>query len=250
MYKTHKIVLIPTDKKEFKKGQIILTLGPLINFKGEVLKHENTLYLSSNDSIDIVTHPLQPQHLYILSDEELKEGDWFIQYDSALAPNKITEYHLEIIKDGIHGKDWKKIIATTDRSLVVNVSKSLGVTRELPNIPLKFVKQYIEKYNQRKQIKKVLVEYVDDYSKNDQLIIMENEGIDIRSPYQKIKIHENNYVSVKPKKIKKYKRKEVIKIMKKFKEETELFSTSSIVKENKSVMTIEQIENKWIEENL
>lgn len=244
MYKTHKIVLIPTDNNtniHLKDGTLSTGILYLENFIGN--KHNSF-------------------HLYILSDEEITKGDWCICYESIGLHSEIKEYkilkcsksnhyrkgdqkHLHLFDNNNYEYSpdkCKKIIATTDRSLVVNVSKPLGVTRELPNIPLEFVEKYIEEYNKGNVITEVMVEHKFDYAEED----TECWGDEI----EKLKIDKNNQIIITTRTKDNWNRKEVIELMKKFKEETELFSTSSIVKENKSFMTIEQIENKWIEENL
>lgn len=89
------------------------------------------------------------QHLYIISNEEIKEGDWVINYYNVIA------------KWGGHGdlNGCKKIIASTD--------KSLGLSEPSQD----FLKLYIEEYNKSNQIKKVLVEYI----KLDNIYITQND---------------------------------------------------------------------------
>ena len=88
------------------------------------------------------------QHLYITSDEEIKEGDWYIfnvGYASGVKQadlDDIENIHLEI--------DPKKIIATTDTSL------------ELPQPSQQFIEKYIEEYNKGNIITEVLIE-VEEY---------------------------------------------------------------------------------------
>jgi hypothetical protein len=52
----------------------------------------------------------QNQHIYITSNEEIKEGDWVITYNGLLA-KVITEFEW-------HFKNSKKIILTTDQDLI------------------------------------------------------------------------------------------------------------------------------------
>jgi hypothetical protein len=79
-----------------------------------VLPTENSSRLSYNKDGVLELHRLQwrknTQHIYITSDEEIKEGDWFITIDT----------------NEIHKSDWikfyfdngKKIILTTDQDLI------------------------------------------------------------------------------------------------------------------------------------
>ena len=83
-------------------------------------------------------------HIYITSDEEIKEGDFVIK------PN--NEIHKMSSTDMIHyldsmSKATKRIIATSYESLFS------------PRIPKSFIKQFIEEYNEGNIITKVMVEY-------------------------------------------------------------------------------------------
>jgi hypothetical protein len=55
-----------------------------------------------------------PQHLYIISDEEIKEGDWFIYKNEIIHRDKgkIDSIWVDAVKNG------KKIILTTDQDLI------------------------------------------------------------------------------------------------------------------------------------
>ena len=103
-----------------------------------------TKYLMEHE--DYIGH-----HLYIISDDEIKEGDWFVNI------RKNTIHLCNGVNNNIcsgqnhgeyHGKfECKKIISTTDKSL------------ELPQPPQQFIEEYIEEYNQENIITDVLVEY-------------------------------------------------------------------------------------------
>lgn len=99
---------------------------------------------------------VKPQHLYILSDEEIKEGDWCIQ--GFLSPDEPFQVSEGNIKTAIASKA-KKIIATTDPNLFVNVKNHLtsseGLMVNVPQIP----KSFIEEYCKAGGIEDVLVEY-------------------------------------------------------------------------------------------
>ena len=61
------------------------------------------------------SHTRNTQHIYITSDEEIKEGDWIL--DNILVnknPIKVTK---ELLEDGFLKED-KKIILTTDQELI------------------------------------------------------------------------------------------------------------------------------------
>lgn len=89
-----------------------------------------------------------PHHLYIVNDDEIKEGEWFYSESS----NTITQnYKLFIGKNNIIA--CKKIIASTDKSL------------NLSTVSDYFIAYYIEAYNRAKPITDVLVEYENDILK-------------------------------------------------------------------------------------
>ena len=63
----------------------------------------------------------KPHHIYITSDEEIKEGDWYI--DTSVFKENIAIdrgiYQMKYFKWGIEGQgDCKKIILTTDQDLI------------------------------------------------------------------------------------------------------------------------------------
>ena len=77
----------------------------------DILGMSNTLQLFNN-LITFKTFERSTQHIYITSDEEIKEGDWFI----SLYSNSIQR---ELTLDWTLNKDaYKKIILTTDQYLI------------------------------------------------------------------------------------------------------------------------------------
>lgn len=99
----------------------------------------------------------QPQHLYILSDDEIKEGDWVLG-----GTNTIVQC---MYPENVVDRDVKKIIATTDVLGFVDkdLSKSMGgkVERRLPQPSQGFIQKYIDAYNNGKPIEKVIVDYAE-----------------------------------------------------------------------------------------
>jgi hypothetical protein len=99
------------------------------------------------------------QHLYLISDDEIKEGDWCYYKNGSL--EGIVQ-----IKDGAMPKTMirRKIIATTDESLgLVYDESTLPATKirdyYLPQIPESFIQAYIKAYNERSPITEIAVEY-------------------------------------------------------------------------------------------
>lgn len=135
------VVMLPTNKKHFNKGEIIL--NPFIN----------DLYIASMGCTCYDNEI--PQHLYITSDEEIKEGDWC--YNSKRKSIELGKYMIgtnEFIF-------CKKIIATTDISLQYAIDKS-PYNMEiygLPHLSQQFIEDYIKEYNKGNVITDVEVEY-------------------------------------------------------------------------------------------
>lgn len=120
------------------------------------------------------------QHLYFLSDEEIKDGDWFLTdirnrvsdnngipiWELKQCSKVSNEWIFCTDDDGLgYNPNWsKKIIATTDSSLRHFVDDSTynikgEVYKRLPQPSPEFIQAFIEAYNSGKPITKVLVEY-------------------------------------------------------------------------------------------
>ncbi len=129
------LIMLPTDKADgcLLKGYISLQRHPKQFFTQE--------YLQSSGRTS--------EHLYILSNDKIKEGDWFYCKQT----NTIQQCFSN--KKGILNEKYsfyKKIIATTDKSL------------NLPQIPEWFIEYLIEQYNKSNKITYVNVEYETDLS--------------------------------------------------------------------------------------
>ena len=147
MKKSAQVVMLPTNEKAVigfltQKGK---ERGHLVHFDRpmpNILDSEN-------------------QHLYFLSDEEIKEGDWYINTWGDGLPMLCQVNSKEEADDCNRLKHCcKKIIATTDKSLVI--TKDLGeISREdiLPQPSQSFIEKFVEEYNKGNIIKEVMVEY-------------------------------------------------------------------------------------------
>ena len=128
----------------------------------------NIAIMRSGNRLVFIKEPLDLnngfQHIYITSDEEIKEGDWC--YDPIIKKTFLLQ---SII--GIPNKVFK-IIATSDRSLKIKIPlenrTGLHVTKKLPNVSQDFIKAFVEsngkedwevEYQERQQF-----ESSDDYT--------------------------------------------------------------------------------------
>lgn len=141
------IIMLSTDKKAISNEFII---GKRVKANTEKPINELVYGFALSNII------FQRQHLYILSDDEIKEGDYvLIQLSeiNIIEIQKVKNYNNEnFIFDNNNQiyKDYcKKIIATTDTSL------------ELPQLPKEFIETYILSYNMGSMntITEIMVEY-------------------------------------------------------------------------------------------
>ena len=123
------------------------------------------------------------QHFYIVSNEKIKDEDWCIRIEDnkiiQCKPNKgksiatllgNSDYgDIEQLNKGGYrnGRAFKKIIATTDRSLLMEngyIKDPIGggakyLKTSLPQIPEYFINKFIERYNSGSPITEVTIEY-------------------------------------------------------------------------------------------
>ena len=101
------IHLIPTDKPS--NITIRKRTGELV-YDAEPFTH---------DEWDVISN----QNIYITSDEEIKEGDWFIALDGSNDIYKANKVWLDIIKE--NSNPSQKIILTTDQDLIKDDVQSI-----------------------------------------------------------------------------------------------------------------------------
>jgi hypothetical protein len=220
-YKKHKVVLLATKER-----------APIALGKNDLMVYDNYLHSTiQNKNDDFIN-----QHLYILSDEEIKEGDWAYAYEK-----KEICKHVSLKHFGIGDGAFLKIIATTDISLIKiqtvvdNKSLTISGNLELPQIPQLFIEEYVKSYNSGKPIEWVEVEYIIRDFDNKELVLK----IDAVDNLVFIKTAKDNYT-----------RKEVeMKCREAFKAGRmwgETFTSWFIPTE----IQHKEKEDKWIEQNL
>lgn len=170
-FKRTKVVMLPTNEKA-KKGDLLL--------------HKEVLMIAP---IPLGKNAL---HLYFLSDDEIKEGDWWID----LLENRIfqvTEEDVIVAKaDGLPHNEFKKIIATTDKSLVVSKDTGIvGIEYNLPQPSEGFIQKFVDSYNSSKPITEVNAEYEIDIMKAS------DPKFDLE-PFEKLKVDpKDNTITIK-----------------------------------------------------
>ena len=133
------------------------------------------------------------QHLYFLSSEEIKEGDWCfnIVNGKVLKADHDVNYEQDIVK---------KIIATTDSSLRIGKLEVGGKIEHLPQISQSFIEIFVEEYNKDNVITEVMIEYKEPYNKLVGSKIGSNIGhftLTEENKYR-LKINANNTINIKP----------------------------------------------------
>ena len=130
-FKRTKVVMLPTEKS----SDIILRT------RGNVI-HQRKYYGTAWEDMGDVY-----QHLYFLSDDEIKEGDWC--YD---------EYNKVVFQNNSSGTPGasKKIIATTDR---LEIPYQFDKWSIIPQPSEGFIQKFVDSYNSGNPITEVMVEY-------------------------------------------------------------------------------------------
>jgi hypothetical protein len=130
--------------------------------ESNIFLHENQL-LYRTDKIDKDFLKGKEHNLYVITDEGVKEGDFFY------TPKEVSTNGKELIeqlsKDCSTFEGCKKIIATTDKTLtdiipVIENSRIVNIFHKyLPSPSIEFVHEYIKSYNKNDKIVDVMVEY-------------------------------------------------------------------------------------------
>lgn len=133
-------------------------------------------------------------NLYIISNDEIKEGDW--KYNSKI--NCIVKHNRknkDLPDELKKPSSWcKKIIATTDNSLNTQVLNNN--TKEInlyPQPSQQFIEKYIESYNKDEVITDVLVEYEANY-----INWKHDDKIEALIDTLELKTDNLNTISIKP----------------------------------------------------
>ena len=187
-------------------------------------------------------------NLYIISDDEIKEGDWCLFNELEVVKCTYSKNGEFLFSGSLtsssnhHFSYFKKIITTTDTSLQwldeseINpeLARPNGLWKCLPQPSQQFIEKYIEEYNKGNIITDVLVEYetLKTTANNKHF----GEG-HIYSITNKLKInHKDNTITIKKLKDS-WNKEEIIKLIKSFANNYQYASNDIGY-------------NKWIEENL
>ena len=153
MKKTTRVVMLATEKA--------LVIGDLI-----IEVDRPNILVKYTGTASFMKTPI-PQELYLISDDEIKEGDWVVcdygneKYvvgkilrsappDAGAGPGWFVKYNITNEEQPWDEYALKKIVATTDNSINVNYP--------IAEIPESFIQAYIKAYNEGSPITEVAVE--------------------------------------------------------------------------------------------
>ena len=140
MLKKCKIIMLPTNQKT----KYLMVYSDVEKTKGKLI-----LNGLKNDEYK------EYQNIYIISDDKIKGSDYCYSYKT----NKIVKSTCDVSREANKNIGfWKKVIATTDKSL------SQTNRTEIPQPSEQFIQKYIEEYNRGNIITDVLVEYLENYT--------------------------------------------------------------------------------------
>lgn len=158
------VVMLPTT--EVSVGTIMKYIMKMPNHDTDIDPSVGKLIFNKNYKITEGNQYWEPQHLYILSNEAIKIGDWVIK-DKVLYQATIQD------ADDIA----PKVIACTDPKLhryfsPIKTNES-GVQYEtllnVPKLPSDFMAAYVKHYNANTPITRLLVEYVENTEESNRI---------------------------------------------------------------------------------
>lgn len=221
MWKKHKLILLPSEGKS------------IFGLLGKV----NKLHIYKNDEFNTLLDELaHPHHLYLLSDDEIKDKDWCILFDNfnnvMSNPQQYNKSKNHVLNNGL-----KKITATTNSSLRIKeiLDEEDTIHHFLPQFSKEFIEQFITEYNKGNVITDIMVECETNY------VEWKHSNKESLKETLKLKINsKDNTINIKPIKDS-WNREEVIKL---FKEH------NLNINKKHNLSFIQEFTDKWIKENL
>lgn len=200
MWKEVTIVMLPFNNEVNKLWQ------------GQIAMHHpgHKLFILDEDTFSRDDLICDPHHLYFVSDEEIKEGNWYF--------SKIHNKIFQSVHTDQYFENEFKVIASTDTSL------------NLPQPSKEWIEYFVSEWNKGNKIEKVMVEY-----EQEGYIIHKSFPANV-SPRFYLKINSDNTINIKP--IKDSWSREEVRIL------LADFALEHGTPSNRSAQT------KWIEEKL
>lgn len=142
MYKKAKLVMLPTNEKAGLGSIYKRIKDDEIGYIDE-FDMIGKLFINKNPNVQKSNSNFEAQHLYILSDEEIKEERLRWIMDNREGMNGFI-HQVSVILDA---KLCPEILATTDKSLKVKP------------VLQSFIEYFVSEYNKGNRIQEILVEY-------------------------------------------------------------------------------------------
>lgn len=150
-------------------------------------------HINGENNLEVISYPITNgyknfytfQHLYIVSEEPIKQGDWVCNGEFVFQRSSTINLNVKC----------KKIIATTD-TLPLNdcTNPWTAEHKYVPKIPNDFIRNYVNEYIKDNIIKNILVEYESKYLGKEYVDDQDAYGYDVYSDILKL---NNNNISVK-----------------------------------------------------
>jgi len=192
--------LVTVNGKQYQECDIVMLGTSKTNNLNDIVLNSDKTKLATLNPLTVGSkQSYTNQHLYILSNDEIKEGDWV--YNKKHNWLKQVDKHYLLLLD----YNDKKIFATTDTSLETITSGTMklkdgsyGFTTLKPfEIPTTLIQQYINAYNNRNVVEKCFVEVEEKFIENNEKYIHSSGAEGKYSTHTKqIKLNENNEISI------------------------------------------------------
>jgi hypothetical protein len=185
-FKKANVVMLPTKNSNLNG---IVERVPYYN--GENFKSKLEINKSPTNTFNNLK-AYKPKHLYIISDDPIKEGDVIMDI--------FNNTFKEALSD-INYSESKKVIATTD----TNIQEKYTCFKwtKLPQPSQSFIQKYIEEYNKGNIITDVLVEYEG---------VVQSSTWEYDEPeYYRVKLSKDNTITIN--RIKDRSKEEVIELL-------------------------------------
>lgn len=139
------------------------------------------------------------KHLYLISDREIKEGDWYLYLELGVYKLlKCTGQYKSDDTDKVFSDKAKKIEATTDPELQLGHNVGRGFVCNVHKISQNFIKKYVEMYNKGTPIVDVMVDIKILYSPNGNYWKTTPSKYESEISKTEVMVNESNEVSIHP----------------------------------------------------
>ncbi len=150
MWKEYDLIMLPVEGEKPMSHQGIIEQGD------SLLYFHQSIYISKNV-------PRIGQHLYVLSNEKINVGDWYLTFEGA-GFHSVVGVPRKCEDSNYSFSYCKKIIATTDSSLKYSSWEPYHEHPQasLPQPNQSFLETFVSEFNRKNVIKKVMVKYTED----------------------------------------------------------------------------------------